>query len=174
MKKPKCYPTDSITNQMAYGRYPMKKLLIATIVALLLPSTAFAGAAENIQACVKAIQVHAGQTVDEFDVSYEGNILFNSTADWPGIQCEVKFASVINLTVNRRQYVVDTFAGHDAKRTFNRIEQKTERAILTLESRIELLRQKLAAAEGRLRLPNQNLGAIERSIDSDINKATGG
>ena len=67
----------------------MKK--IALVILMMIFSTfTLAGDAENIAACVKKAKEFSGVTLDEFDVTYEGNILTMSTANWSNASCQVK------------------------------------------------------------------------------------
>jgi hypothetical protein len=152
---------------------PMKFKLLALGLALNLPAEAFAGEAGNIMACIQAVEAYTGQVVDEFDVEYTGRILGRSTANWPGVECEPMLDSVFNLSVNGTQYVVEGFAGMEAKRTFGNLESKTEDAISLLNSRITLLERRLSEAEAQLKEPNPSISEIEDYVFGGIVKATG-
>lgn len=127
--------------------------------------------AENLGACVTAVKQFANKTVDEFDAEFEDKFISNDVAKWPGIICEVKLGSVQQLTVNGKRLIVDGFAGMRAKEAFSQLDQKTERAIAKLESRISLLEQRMEKAEAELKLPNPDIENISGYIESGIEKS---
>ena len=127
--------------------------------------------AENLGACVTAVKQFANKTVDEFDAEFEDKFIANDVAKWPGIVCEVKLGSVQQLTVNGKRLIVDGFSGMTAKEAFSRLDQKTERAIAKLESRISLLRQRMEKAEEELKLPNPDIESISGYIESGFEKS---
>ncbi|UWR25085.1 hypothetical protein K3757_11425 [Sulfitobacter sp. S223] len=151
----------------------MKSKLLALALALNLPAEAFAGEAGNILACIQAVEAFTGQVVDEFDVEYTGRILGMSTANWPGVECEPMLESVFNLSVNGKQYVVEGFAGMEAKRTFETLESETEDAVSLLNSRIRILERRLDEAEAQLKEPDLIISEIEDYVSVGIAKATG-
>lgn len=151
----------------------MTKTLTLSALLAFAPLTATAGEAENILSCIRSVDAYTGKSVNEFDVRYEGRILGFSSAEWPGVMCEVSFASVYNLTVEGRQYVYEGFAGRQAKIAFETLEKETEDAISLLESRVKLLERRLEDSQSRLRLPDPDIEAINSRIRDGIARATG-
>ena len=151
----------------------MKKNILVFTVLLSIPNAAFASEAGNILACINAVKTYTGKTVDEFDANYTGKIFSFSTAEWSGIKCEVAFDSVQNLTVDGEKYIVDGFSGIDAKRTYEQISAKTEKAVSLLNSRVKLLEQRLERSANQLRQPNPKLNEIKDFIATGISKAVG-
>lgn len=149
-----------------------KAIKIAALITIA-PLTAFAGEAENILSCIQSVGAYTGKSVDEFDVRYEGRILGFSSAEWPGVVCEVSFASVYNLTVDGRQYVYAGFAGKQAKTTYENLERETEEAISLLQSRIQLLERRLEGSRSTLRLPNPDIEGANSYVRDGIERATG-
>ena len=151
----------------------MKKNILVFTVLLSIPNAAFASEAGNILACINAVKTYTGKTVDEFDANYTGKIFSFSIAEWSGIKCEVAFDSVQNLTVDGEKYMVDGFSGIDAKRTYEQISEKTEKAVSLLNSRVKLLEQRLERSANQLRQPNPNLNEIKDFIATGVSKAVG-
>jgi len=151
----------------------MKLKFTVIAFSLFIPNLSLASEAGNIFACIKAVKSYTGRTVDEFDVNYTGRILAFSSAEWSGIKCEVAFDSVQNLTVDGKKYIVDGFSGIDAKRTYEQISEKTEKAISLLNSRVKLLEQRLERSANQLMQPNPNLKEIKDFIGTGISKAVG-
>lgn len=149
----------------------LKNLLF--FVFLGFPATSIASEAGNILACINAVKAYTGKTVDEFDVTHTRRILTFSSAEWPGIKCEPVMNYVHNLTVDGKKYVIEGFAGSEAKRTYDDIEKETEDAVSLLKSRIKLLEQRLDRAEEQLKQPNPEIQEIRAFIDNGIKKATG-
>jgi len=151
----------------------MNKTLAISALLTIAPLTASAGEAENILSCIQSVNAYTGKSVDEFDVRYEGRILGFSSAEWPGIRCEVNLASVYNLTVDGRQYVYEGFSGRQAKTAYESLERETEEAISLLESRAQLLERRLQDAKSTLQLPNPDIEAVQEGIRYGIGRATG-
>ena len=119
----------------------MLKRLSLTTLLVTTPVYASADDADNIMACISSIELFSGKIVDEFDVRYTGRIITMSSAEWEGIDCSVKLGYIDSLTVDGKQYIVDGFAGIEAKRSFEVIEKETEDAVSLLESRVEILKK---------------------------------
>ena len=153
----------------------MKKLsvILTTVIAFLIPINVNAGEAENILVCIKAVKDFSGKNVAEFDVRYTGRILGMRSAEWKGVKCSVKLGYIDNLTVDRKNYIVDGFAGIEAKRTFDLLEKETDEAVSLLESRVELLKGRLEEARAKLRLPNPDISSTKERIRDGISRATG-
>ncbi|MDA9059824.1 hypothetical protein N9K33_05165 [Planktomarina temperata] len=151
----------------------MKKNILVFTVLFSIPNATFASEAGNILACINAVKTYTGKTVDEFDANYTGKIFSFSTAEWSGIKCEVAFDSVQNLTVDGEKYMVDGFSGIDAKRTYEQISEKTDKAVSLLNSRVKLLEQRLERSANQLRQPNPNLNEIKDFIATGVSKAVG-
>ena len=147
--------------------------LTAATTLLLTTGTAFAGEAENIAACADAVKTYTGEKVDEFDVVYEGAFLSFSVAKWPRVECEVTLASVWSLRVDGNQYIVEGFSGLKAKNEYEKLEVKTKEAIALLDSRKNILENRLAEAEQRLKEPKPNISEIAAHVETGIAKATG-
>ena len=151
----------------------MNKAIAISALLSIAPLTASAGEAENILSCIQSVNAYTEKSVDEFDVRYEGRILGFSSAEWPGIMCEVSLASVYNLTVDGHQYVYEGFSGRQAKTAFGSLERETEEAISLLESRAQLLERRLEDARSTLQLPNPDIEAVNEGIRYGIGRATG-
>ena len=151
----------------------MNKAITIAGLLTIAPLTALAGEAENISSCIQSVEAYTGKSVDEFDVRYEGRILGFSSAEWPGVVCEVAFASVHNLTVDGRQYVYAGFAGKKAKTAYENLERETEEAISLLESRVQLLERRLEGSRSTLRLPNPDIEGANSYVRDGIARATG-
>ena len=151
----------------------MKLKVYLILLPLVFPTTSFASEAGNILACITAVKSYTGKTVDEFDVNYTGRLIKFSTAEWPGIKCEVMMDKVQSLKVDGTTYVIDQFSGNAAKSAYETIEKQTEEAISLLESRIKLLKRRLDGSEQKLKLPNPNISEIKEYIETGISKATG-
>ena len=151
----------------------MNKTLTFSALLAFAPLTATAGEAENILSCIQSVNAYTGKSVDEFDVRYEGRILGFSSAEWPGVMCEVSFASVYNLTVDGRQYVYEGFAGRQAKTAYENLERETEEAISLLESRVQLLERRLEDARSTLQMPSPDIEGVQDRIRDGIGRATG-
>ena len=119
------------------------------------------------------MKVFSGKTVTAFYVSYESNIFSADVAKCPDAECKVSGEQIRDLSVGGIIYVVDTFAGGEAKRTFEAMEGETNTAISLLETRIKVLKKRLASAERRLRMPQRDLTKIKQYIRTGISKATG-
>lgn len=132
-----------------------------------------AGEADNILACITAADQHAGLDLDEFDVSYTGKILGDSTANWSGVECEVKFGTVYRLRANGKTYVIDGFSGLNAKVAYVTLEKETAEAVSLLESRIAILERRLEGARGKLMSPEPNVDEIKEYVRTGVTKATG-
>ncbi|WP_090060925.1 hypothetical protein [Celeribacter neptunius] len=155
----------------------MKAFIVIPLLAGVIsasPSAVRAGDAGNILACIEAVEAYSARKVDEFDVRYTGRILGFSTAEWKGIQCEVSFEQVFNLTVDGQLYVVEGFAGREARSAFSQLEVDTDEAVSLLESRIQLLKNRLEEAEMKLQQPSPDIAAVSDYIHSGIARATGG
>ena len=151
----------------------MKKNILVFTVLFSIPNAALASEAGNILACINAVKTYTNKTVDEFDANYTGKIFSFSIAEWSGIKCEVAFDSVQNLTIDGKKYMIDGFSGIDAKRTYEQISEKTEKAVSLLNSRVKLLEQRLERSANQLRQPNPNLKEIKDFIATGISKAVG-
>ena len=149
----------------------MKRILLTLLAGILLPASAEAGRADNIEACAAALRDHADREVSPFDAQYDGNFVRYSAVEWPGIACEVKLGTVFNLTVDGRTVIVDRFAGPDAKALHERLELETGDAINVLENRIRLLESRMSDAEERLRAPTPDLGEVEGFVRGGIEQA---
>ena len=150
----------------------MRRLLAAALaLGMAGGQPAAAGEAENIAACIAAVKDYTGRAVDEFNVRYEGSYLSFSVAEWEGVRCEVKLASVWNLEVDGEPAVDEGFAGRKAKELHQALELETDQAISTLEARIGILERRLEEAEAGLRKPQPDLDAIGAHVREGIEKA---
>ncbi|MDO8811610.1 MAG: hypothetical protein Q7J38_06235 [Gallionella sp.] len=120
----------------------MKRIAMGMLM-MAVSASAFAGDAENIAACVRKAKEFSGVILDEFNVNYEGNWLSMSIAKWSNAQCEVKVGEVYKLVVNGELLVFDGFAGKGSYELNEALQEKTNSAINTLNSRIALLRQRM-------------------------------
>lgn len=149
------------------------KILTTALFFTCAPLAALAGEAENILACINMTKLFSGKVVDEFDVRYTGHMLNFSTAEWRGVSCSVKLGYVDSLTVEGRQYIVDGFAGAQAKTAYLTLEKETEEAVSLLESRVQLLERRLEDARSALQQPEPNIVSIQSHIHEGISRATG-
>lgn len=149
------------------------KIFIAAIVFVCTPLASLAGEAGNILACIDKIKIFSGKVVDEFDVRYTGRIVNFSTAEWRGISCSVKLGYVDSLTVDGRRYIIDGFAGTQAKSTYQTLEKETKEAVALLESRVQILERRLDDARSELQKPNPEITSILSYIREGISRATG-
>lgn len=152
-------------------RYALALLLGS--VATLISTATIAGDAENIQSCVKKAYEFSGISLDEFKVSYQGNILAMSVARWSNTYCEVKLGDVYALTVNGKELIYRGYAGRDSYELKNNLDAKTEEAIRQLKSRISLLEQRVSQAGTSLKMPRPDHVWLTRYVDEGIEKATG-
>lgn len=150
----------------------MKRITLA-ILAMGVSTGVFAGDAQNIQACVKQAKGFAGVTLNEFDASYESNVLSMSTAKWKNAYCEVKLSGVYNLQVNGQQYIYNGYAGKDSYILNSQLDEKTDVAINKLRSRIALLQQRASQVSVSLKLPNPNHAWLTKYVDEGIEKSLG-
>lgn len=137
-------------------------------------STVYASEADNIQACAKKSKEYAGIILDEFSASYEGNWLSASIVKWKDVRCEVKLGTVYNLTINEKNFIFERFSGKQSYELNKKLEEKTESAIKTLESRIKLLEQRMENVTLKLKEHNPNHNSLEQYIDEGILKSIGG
>lgn len=146
---------------------------VGAVLTLLCGSVAYAGEAENIQACSDAVHAYSDKAVDEFDVIYEGHILDPSTAKWPGVYCEVKLETVINLQIDGKPMIVDRWPSPEAKEAFDAIDRDVTAALDQLQTRKALLEKRRSEAEDKLRMPGSDIGAITKYVEDGIGKALG-
>ena len=145
-----------------------------TAIVLMSYSNVNAGEADNIQACAKKSKEYAGVILDEFSASYEGNWLSASIVKWKNVICEAKLGTVYNLTINGRSYIYEGFSGKKSYELNMKLEEKTESAIKTLESRIRLLEQRMENVTLKLKEHNPDHNTLEEYINSGIQKSIGG
>ncbi len=138
-----------------------------------LPTLAQAGDAENILACATAARDFAGLKLDPHEASYRGRILAFSEANWPAqeVVCEVKLGLVYNLRVGARHAVREGYAGDEAWQLAGQLDTATDQAIGLLRARIELLKKARDDAQAALREPGRDLGTIQRSWQSERDRA---
>lgn len=149
------------------------KIIWAGIFLMAASTAAFAGDAENIDACVKKSKDLAGVTLDPFAAAYEGNIFSMSIAKWNNAFCEVKLGSVYNLQVDGKQVVYKEFSGKESYDLNNELQARTEQAISQLNSRIALLRQRADQVAASLKQANPNRQWLKQYIEEGIERAVG-
>jgi hypothetical protein len=132
-----------------------------------------AGEQENITACIEAVKIKSGKTVDEFNVLYNGNIVNFSEAEWPGIRCEVKFGTVYNLSVDGKVLIVDAWPSPERKHAFEEIERKVDDSVAVLENRIRILEARRDTAKTDLMEEKVTPESALRTIDATIVRALG-
>lgn len=142
-------------------------VLFSTVCA----STAFAGDAENIEACVSKAKEFASVTLDEFDVAYEGNWMAFSVAKWDNAECEVKLENVYNLTIEGKIYIYQGFDGKESYTLNDMLEKKTKAAIKKMRSRISLLEQRMEKVTTQLKSVNPDHQALDDYINKGVNKS---
>lgn len=145
--------------------------VLAALIALSQP--AFAGDTENIQACIKAIEVNTGKQVDEFDVQYESNLLAFDVARWPGIECEAVVGEVQNLSVDGKRFIVEGWPSPEAKAAYEALEQEVFAASAQLTTRQKLIEGRLSDAYDKLRQPNADIDSATDFVRQGIKKALG-
>lgn len=150
----------------------MKNIFIGLIVIFGI-SPAVAGDAGNISACVKKAKEFAGVSLDEFDVSYEGNLLSMSVAKWRNALCEVKVGEVYTLNVNGSNFIYKGYAGKDSYDLNKELDRRTEEAINQMNGRIALLKQRRSQVSVSLQRPKPDHIWLTRYVDEGIDKSLG-
>jgi len=150
----------------------MKKMMIA-ILLISSPISSYAGDVENIQACVDKAHDFGEVNLTESEASYKGNIFTMSIVSWPNATCEVKFGDVNNLTVNGAQVIFNEFSGKASFELKKELEIKTAGAIEQLNSRIDLLEQRMRQVSKDLKEPEPDYALLTESVDKDIKKYLG-
>ena len=141
-------------------------------IAIALPINSISAATtEGVSACISAVKVFSGRDVNEFDVAFEDNWIFADVASWDDIKCRVSDEKILQLTVDSVTYVIDGFAGEDAKAAFGAMKADTDAAVAVLETRIELLRERLEAAQQDLGKRDPDIMGVSTFIAEGIEKA---
>lgn len=148
-------------------------MVVAAFALMSVSTSATAGDADNIRACVKKAKDLAGVTLDPFAASYEGNVLSMSTAKWSNSFCEVKFADVYTLQINEQHIVYKGYAGKESYDLNQKLQQRTEDAINQLNSRIALLHQRAEQASEKLKQASPDHDQLTRYVDEGIAKSLG-
>lgn len=150
----------------------MRKFLLASLISLF-STSASAGEAENISACVKKAKEFANKNLDAFNVKYEGNIVSMSKAQWPNAYCEVKLGDVYTLLIDGSTYIYNGFAGKDSYELNEKLQAKSDEAVRQMRSRISLLEQRASQVSVSLKKPKPNHKWLTQYIDEGINKSLG-
>ncbi len=148
-------------------------LLILLVAPLAVATPAAAQSADSIRACAAEVARTSGRTVSEFDATFQQRFLQTNVVRWPGIVCEVRDASVWSLTVDGTPAVVGGWPSPEAKATFDQLDAETAEAIRTLDTRRQLLAQRLAEAEAQLRAPGADLVGTTGYVRDGIAQALG-
>jgi hypothetical protein len=131
---------------------PRARPLLSLLIGLA-ASPALASDTDNIRACIAALQTSTGRVVDEFDATYQRRLLQTNVARWPGVVCEVADGRVWKLSVDGTAVMADGWASAEARAAFDQLDRETAEAIRTLETRKQLLVQRLKEDEAALRRP---------------------
>jgi hypothetical protein len=158
---------------LSFGEATLKRLILVLTTVIAVSPPAFAGDTENIQACIKAIEVNTGKQVDEFDVQYESHLLAFDVARWPDIECEVMVEEVQNLSVDGKRFIVDGWPSPEAKAAYEALEQEVTGASAQLATRQKLIEGRLSEAYDKLRQPNADIDSATDFVRQGINKALG-
>jgi hypothetical protein len=150
----------------------MKRVMLS-ILMMVSASIAYAGDAENIQACVKKANEFAGVPLNEFDASYEGNIFSQSVVKWKNAYCEVKLSEVYNLQVEGKHVVFNGYAGKESYALKKTLDDKTDAAINQLKARIAILEQRMSQTSAGLKKPKPDHTGLTRFIEEGIEKSVG-
>ena len=146
----------------------VKFLVIA--VATHIPSV-FADATDDISACISAVKIFSGRDVNEFDVAYESNWILADVASWDGVECYVDSQKILRLVVDDITYVIDGFAGEEAKVAYGAMQEDTDAAISVLETRIQLLKERLEAVKRDLGQKDPDITGASAFIAEGIKKS---
>lgn len=149
------------------------RMIIIGIVLMLANNYALASDAENISACVKKAKEFSGVTLDEFDVSYEGNVLTMSIAKWSNASCEVKLGDVYNLTINGTDIIYRGFAGKESYALNEELERKTGMAINQMNIHIARLKQRKNQISVSLHRPNPDHIWLTRYFNEGLERSFG-
>ena len=133
----------------------MKRFAIGVFL-LIASTSAFAGDAENISACVKKAGDMAGETLDPFAAVYEGNIFSMSTVKWNNAFCEVKFGEVYTLLIGDKPVIYKGYAGKESYELDQVLQARIDEAVSKLNSRIALLKQRASQVSVNLKTGNPN------------------
>jgi hypothetical protein len=148
--------------------------LTALALALaVVPAAGRAGSADSIRACAAEVQRTTGQRVNEFDAAFQQRILQTDIVRWPSIVCEVKNGAVWSLTVNGAAAVVGGWPSPEAKAAYDQLDAETADAVRTLETRRQLLAQRLTEAEAQLRMPGADIVGATGYVRDGIAQALG-
>lgn len=150
----------------------MRRMMIAMLL-ISSPIYSYAGDAENIQACIDKARDFAEVNLTELEALYEGNIFTMSIVRWPNTTCEVKFGDVHNLIINGNQVLFNEFSGKSSFELNKALEIKTAAAIEQLNSRIELLEQRMRQVSENLKEPKPDHALLTEYVDKDIKKYLG-
>lgn len=153
-------------------RMPLPHAILALAMALC-STLAAASDADNILACAKAAHDYAGVTPDPHEAAYQGRFLAFSEATWttPAVRCEVKLGTVYNLLVNERFALREGYAGDEAWKAAERIDEVSEQAIGKLQARISLMRKARDDAKEKLRQPAPDIDATFRGFAQEGTRA---
>ena len=130
-----------------------------------------AATSEDVSACISAVKVFSGRDVDEFDVAFEDNWIFADVASWDGVQCHVSNEKILQLTIDDVTYVIDGFAGEEAKTAFDAMKADTDEAVTVLETRIQLLKERLETAKEDLGQKDPDITGASAFIAEGIKKS---
>ena len=132
-------------------------------------SPAIADEQGDISKCISAAKRYADITLSRSNYKYDGG-WFSSDISWYGTTpalCQVG-ATIEKLVISGKTYVIDGFAGAQAKAAFSRKEAE----LVSLKSRMESLAVKykkiLSSMEARLKNPKPDIEKIEGSFESSV------
>jgi hypothetical protein len=148
-------------------------LRMLAVIAVMAPATAHAAAIDSIRACAAEVQRSTGRAVNEFDAQFQQRFLQTSLVRWPGIVCEVRGTQIWSLTIDGVAEVVSGWPSVDAKLAYDQLDAATAEAIRTLETRKQLLSQRLREAEAALRTPGADIVGVEGYVRDGIGQAIG-
>ena len=146
---------------------------LSILLSICLVRPAFADDTENIAACAQASKDFSGLELNQFDVSYEGNIFDYSIARWSDVYCKVKFGQVHTIQVDGKAYIYRGYAGIESFELNSALELKTDEAIRQLKTRISLLEARASQVSDRLKKKNPDHNALTQFVDDGILMALG-
>ena len=139
----------------------------------LAPAIVQAGSTDSIRACMAEVSRTTGRTLNEFDAVYQQRFLQTDLVRWSGIACEVKQGRVWSLTVDGTPTVVGGWPSPEAKAAYDQLDRDTSEAIRTLDTRRQLLAQRLKDAGAQLRAPGADIPGVSAYVHDGITQAIG-
>ena len=148
---------------------PSMRILITVFSMIFLANSSLAGEQEDVSKCISAAKRYADVSLGRSNYKYDGG-WFNSDVSWHGNTpafCEVG-SKVNKLVISGITYVVDGFAGAQARVLFSRKQSELK----SLRNQMEILAEKyskfLEKLEVKLKNPKPDLDAIEGDFITSV------